>query len=160
STCAGVDEVVAEGAAVPPHDYQAPLMSLPGLLGTTPENTPAEVPYLRAEPERVERWRARLEGLGEVKVGVCLQGQPRFDWDRWRSAALAEFAPLAAVPGVRLVSLQRGQGCEQVRALRGRFEVADLGEDLDAEGAFLDSAALVECLDLVVSVDSAVGHLA
>jgi tetratricopeptide (TPR) repeat protein len=160
-TCEGVDEVVAEGEALPPFDAQVPLLSLPGLFGVTVEDVQVAGPYLRAETERVEKWRARLAELGDgLKVGVVWQGNPRFQWDRWRSFSLAELAPLAAVPGVRLVSLQKGPGAEQVKALRGRFEVAEL-EGLDeGEGAFLDTAAALTLLDVLVTADTAAAHLA
>jgi tetratricopeptide (TPR) repeat protein len=158
---AGVDEMVAEGQSLPAFDVQAPLLSLPGLLGTTLATVPAEVPYLSAVPARVEKWRGRLEAIGGFKVGVVWQGNPRHEWDRWRSVPLARFAPLAALPGVRLLSLQKGPGAEQVRGLKSRFEVVELGEEMDGEGgAFLDTAAVMKCLDLVVAADTAAAHLA
>jgi hypothetical protein len=145
---------------LPAFDVQAPLMSLPMLLGTTRENVPADIPYLSAEPGRVEKWKARLDGLSGLKVGVAWQGNPHFSWDHWRSFPLAALAPLAAVEGVRLVSLQKGPGVEQLRELKGRFAVEEL-EGLDAEGgAFLDTAAAMKCLDLVVTADTAAAHLA
>jgi tetratricopeptide (TPR) repeat protein len=160
SSCAGVDRVVAEGEPLPGFDVQAPLLSLPGLMGITPQTVPAEVPYLHAEPHRVERWRKRLEEVEGLRVGIVWQGNPKFQWDKWRSVPVEEFAPLAEIEGVRLVSLQQGHGAEQARALRGRFRVADLGDELDVEGAFLDTAAGMACLDLVVSADTAAAHLA
>jgi hypothetical protein len=130
------------------------------LLGTTLETVPAGAPYLSAEPGRVEKWKARLDGLPGFKVGVVWQGNPHFSWDCWRSIPLAALAPLAAVEGVRLVSLQKGPGAEQVRELKGRFAVEEL-DGLDAEGgAFLDTAAVMKCLDLVVTADTAAAHLA
>jgi tetratricopeptide (TPR) repeat protein len=160
STCAGVDRLVAEGEALPDFDVQAPLLSLPKLLGTTLQTVPAEVPYLHAEPRRVERWRKRLEGVQGLRVGVVWRGNPKFQWDRWRSVPLEELEPLAGVERVRLVSLQRGHEAEQVRVLRGRVPVMELGEELDIEGSFLDTAAVMRCLDLVVSADTATAHLA
>jgi hypothetical protein len=124
------------------------------------ETVPAEVPYLHAEPQRVEGWRKRLEEVQGFRVGVVWQGNPKFQWDRWRSVPLEEFAPLVGVEGVRLVSLQQGDGTEQVRALRGRVPVVELGEELDAEGSFLDPAAVMRCLDVVVTADTAAAHLA
>src|SRR5262249_46220523 len=141
STCPGVDRLVAEGEPLPEFDVQAPLKSLPGLLGTTPDAVPGREPYLRAEGGRGEAWRGG--GGGGFGGGVVGQGNPRHPWDRHRSFPLAALAPLAAVEGVRLVSLQKGPGAEQVRGLRGRFEVAELGPGLDAGGgAFLDTAAV------------------
>jgi hypothetical protein len=160
STCPGVDRLVAEGEPLPGFDVQAPLLSLPGLLGTTLENVPAEVPYLHAELQRVERWRERLRTVAGFRVGIVWQGNPKFQWDRWRSVPLEEFALLAEVEGVRLVSLQQGHGAEQLRQARGRLPVVELGDELDIEGAFLDTAAVMRCLDLVVSADTAAAHLA
>jgi tetratricopeptide (TPR) repeat protein len=161
STCAGIDQVVVEGQALPPFAVQVPLLSLPGLLGATPERVPGRVPYLSAEPVREEAWRQRLPQEGKFRVGIVWQGNPRFQGDRWRSAPLETFAPLARVEGAQLVCLQRGPGLEQVDALRGRFAVTRPEGDVDgAGGAFLDTAALMKCLDLVVCVDTAGGHLA
>jgi hypothetical protein len=114
ATCPGVDAVVAEGRPLPPFDFQAPLMSLPAVFGTTLETVPADVPYLSADPDRVERWRRFLAELPGRKVGVAGQGNPRHRWDRFRSAPLSAFAPLAAVPGVTLVSLQHGLAAAQI----------------------------------------------
>jgi hypothetical protein len=155
-----VDRVAPGGQPLPPFDVQAPLMSLPAVFGTTLDTVPADVPYLAAEPARVERWGERLRDVQGLRVGVVWQGNPRFAWDHFRSFPLAQLAPLAEVKGVRLVSLQKGPGAEQLPALRGRFEVLDLGEELDADGAFLDTAAVLGHLDLVVSADTAAAHLA
>jgi tetratricopeptide (TPR) repeat protein len=157
----GVDEFVTEGEALPAFDVQASLLSLPGILGTTVETVPWSGPYLRAEPARVGRWRERLAGLAGLKVGMVWQGNPKHKWDRHRSFPLTCLAPLAAVDGVRLISLQKGPGAEQVRGVKRRFEVVELGEALDAEGgAFVDTAAVMQGLDLVVTADTAAGHLA
>ncbi len=158
---AGVDAVVAEGGPRPPFDVQAPLLSLPRLLGTTLTTVPAAVPYLAPDAALVGEWRRRLEGLPGFRVGVCWQGNPYHPWDHHRSVPLGHFAPLAGVPGVRLVALQKEFGREQAATLGGRFAVADFGEELGRPPAcFLDTASLVACLDLVVTADTAVAHLA
>jgi hypothetical protein len=139
------------------------MLSLGRVLGTTLATIPEDVPYLRAEPALVEHWRRELNavaGPGELKVGIAWQGSPGHAKDHYRSVPLTRFAPLAALPGVRLVSLQKGAGSEQLAALGGLFPVVDLGERLDASGAFLDTAALMQGLDLVVTIDSALAHLA
>jgi hypothetical protein len=159
ATCPGVDRVVAEGEVLPAFEVQAPLLSLPAVFGTTLQTVPAAVPYLAAEPAREGRWRRRLEG-GGFQVGVVWQGNPRHPWDRWRSLPLSMLAPLAAVEGVRLESLQKGPGTEQLRALQGPLAVMDLGDELDAEGDFLDTAAVLQTLDLLISVDTATAHVA
>ncbi|MGH7227389.1 MAG: tetratricopeptide repeat protein, partial [Gemmataceae bacterium] len=94
------------------------------------------------------------------KVGIAWQGSASYHHDRCRSIPLAEFAPLADLPGVTLVSLQKGFGSEQVAALGGRFSVVELGPRLDESAAFVDTAAVMKNLDLVITSDTATPHLA
>jgi hypothetical protein len=134
-------------------------LSLPHLLKTTLETVPADIPYLFADPERVEHWRGQLGPVREFKVGIAWQGNPHHQWDRHRSFPLAQLAPLARLPGVRLYSLQKGPGTEQLRS--APFMVTVLAEDLDgAGGGFSDTAAILKHLDLVVTADTALAHLA
>jgi Flp pilus assembly protein TadD len=156
----GVDQLVAEGAELPAFDVQAPLMSLPAILGTTLAIVSSDVPYLTADPELVEQWRSRLEALPGFKVGISWRGNPHHKWDRHRSIPLAKFAPLASVPGVRLISLQKGPGTEQVKAFMKHYPISEFGDELDATGAFPDTSAIVRCLDLVITTDTAIAHLA
>jgi hypothetical protein len=94
-------------------------------------------------------------------VGIAWQGNPKWSQDRFRSIPLGEFSALARIEGVRLISLQKGDGSEQLRGLAGRFAVTDWTERLDqTSGAFMDTAALMKNLDLVVTPDTAIGHLA
>ena len=136
-----MDRLLAEGEALPPFDVQAALLSLPGLLQTRLDTIPAQVPYLGAKPDRVEHWRKELEPLGGFKVGIVWQGNPSSRGDRQRSIPLRHFEALARVEGVRLVSLQKGPGAEQLQALAGRFPVLDLGDRLED---FVDTAAVRE----------------
>jgi tetratricopeptide (TPR) repeat protein len=131
----------------------APLGSLPLLFGTEFDRIPAEVPYLSADPERVRRWRARL-GSG-YRVGIAWAGRGRHRHDGERSIDLESLAPLAAVPGVRLYSLQKGFA-ERAIAATG-LPVEPLGEELVD---LAETAAVMMVLDLVVTVDTAVAHLA
>jgi hypothetical protein len=103
----GVERLLAYGDPVPEFDVHVPLVSLPGLLGSTLETVPADVPYVEAEPPLVEAWRDRLGSYPGLKVGIVWQGNPKFRQDRARSTCLAQFAPLARVPGVHLFSLQK-----------------------------------------------------
>ncbi len=154
----GVREVVAAGDSLPPFDVHIPLLSLPGVFGTTLDNMPADVPYLAAKPERIEHWRGQLEGIpgGKVKVGIVWQGSMNLKGDR-RSAALPHFAALARHPDVQLVSLQVPPGSDQLTS--APFPVIDLGTGFDP-GSLDDLAAAIMSTDLVVTVDTAAAHLA
>jgi tetratricopeptide (TPR) repeat protein len=159
STCRGIDLIVAEGDPLPDFNVQAPLMSLPRLFKTTPEAIPSAVPYLFPDPGLVEQWRQRLSSIAGFKIGISWQGNPHHQWDRHRSFPLAELAAIARLPGVRLISLQKGARTEQLKVVP--FEVIEFGEELDTtSGAFMDSAAIIKNLDLVITVDSAIAHLA
>ena len=141
-------------------DAQIAISSLPRAFGTRLETIPAEVPYLAAEPALREMWTKRI-GSGGFKVGVVWQGNPDPDADRARSVPLAALAPLAEVPGVRLISLQKGFGEEQLPTLPSSMRVETLGADFDAgTDAFVDTAAAMTCLDLVVTCDTSIAHLA
>ena len=155
--CPGVDQLVEQGEELPAFDYYAPLVSVPGILKTTPETIPASIPYLFVKPAILESWRNRLAEFGGFKIGIGWQGNPLHANDRFRSIPLGFFEPLAHLPEVRLFSLQRGPGVEQLQELGDRFPVADLGSRL---GDFLDAAAVMMNLDLVIACDTAPVHLA
>ena len=161
ASCPGIDQVVPAGTPLPGSHVTAPLLSLPMLCRTTLESIPADIPYLAVDPVRVDCWRARLAALPGFKVGICWQGSPTFKRDRLRSVPLASFAPLAAVPGVCLIALQRGPGLEQIARQGEHLGIVDLpGRSDDPAEGWLDTAALIQALDLVISVDTAVVHLA
>jgi tetratricopeptide (TPR) repeat protein len=161
ASCAGIDELADQDGELPAFDVYAPLMSLPRLLGTTLATVPAAVPYLHAHSALVESWRAKLGTVRGFRVGIGWQGNPRHKADRRRSMPLAFFRPLAEVPGVRLYSLQKGPGVEQLRGPGGPFPAEDLGTWLDEEaGPFMDTAAVMTCLDLVIVSDTSLAHLA
>lgn len=156
---AGIDAIVDRGDVYPGCDCQAPLLSVPGLFHTDLHGIPATVPYLSTSPERIERWRGRLPRTG-FRIGICWKGSGDYPEDVFRSIPLAEFAPLAQLPGVQLVSLQKGHGCEQIAPFQVEHSLLELGDDFDADGPFLDAAAVMDSLDLVVTADTAIGHLA
>jgi Flp pilus assembly protein TadD len=137
-------------------DYQCALLSLPLAFGTALEGIPAAVPYLSADPRRIARWRERL-GRDGFKVGIAWQGS-RNRIDVGRSAPLAMFSRLATVPGVRLISLQKGEDVEPPGANGLPLERL-AGLDAGPQ-AFLDSAAVMVHLDLVITSDTALAHLA
>ena len=157
ATCAGIDRLVLAGTALPRFAVQAPLLSLPRIFRSTLATLPANIPYLCADPDLRAHWQQQLSGVRGFKVGIAWQGNPEHKRDRRRSVPLRAFAPLAGVPGVRLVSLQKGPGREQLPDLADRLDVLDLA---DRWKDFADTAALMTNLDLVITVDTAVAHLA
>ncbi len=161
STCRGIDQLIGRGTPLPDFDVHAPLLSLPGIFRTSLATIPVDIPYLATDPQLVEHWRQELQGVREFKIGISWQGSPGYRWDRQRSLALAHFEPVARLVGVRLFSLQKGLGTEQLRDLPSWFAVTDLGRMLDENtGAFVETAAVLKNLDLVVTCDTALGHLA
>jgi hypothetical protein len=118
------------------------------------------VPYLFADPALAAAWRARIGDAG-FRIGILWQGNPGYKGDHKRSIPLACFAPLAAVPGVRLISLQKNHGLDQLARLPAGMTVETLASGFDdGPDAFIDSAAVMMSLDLIVSIDSAAIHLA
>ncbi len=156
----GYDNFVTADEARQRCQWQAPLLSLPRILGTTAETIPAAAGYLRAEAQRVSTWRKRLAGYPGFKVAIAWQGDPADRIQQLGSIPLADFAPLAGVPGVTLLSVQTGPGREQMAALGDRFEVIDLADEL-ADGGQLWSnlAAVLSVVDLVVTPEGAIAHL-
>lgn len=151
-----IDQVIAKGDSLPEFDLQAPLLSLPHLLGTTVETVPGDVPYLSAEADRIAAWQARLGGDGGRKVGLVWAGRPGHKNDRNRSAALADLAPLLDIPGISFFSLQTGERGGDLAQVRGGA-ITDLAPELSD---FAETAAAVCSLDVVISVDTAIVHLA
>jgi hypothetical protein len=153
----GVEQVIAYGDPLPAFDLYCPLMSLPHVLGTTLATIPRQIPYLAADPARVERWRSRLQHLHGFRVGLSWAGNPGLVRDRQRSIALDRLAVLAAVPGVVFVSLQKGAAAAQIRSQTSGMVVHDWTDELED---FDETAALIETLDLVIGVDTSIVHLA
>jgi tetratricopeptide (TPR) repeat protein len=160
-TLRGVDQVVGEGEAVPPHDLHCPLMSLPHALKTTLETVPAAVPYLNPAPSDVARWAARL-GVGQpgLRVGIVWAGNPSHLRDRQRSLPFAALAPLWQVPGVRWFSLQTGARTSDIIAAGAPWPAGGFIDLAPLLSDFTDTAAAMAVLDLVISVDTAAAHLA
>lgn len=152
--------IVRRGEPLPEFDLRLPLVSVPFVLGLVPQRLPAEAPYLSADPVRVDLWSSRLPTRG-LRVGIAWQGNPSLSTDKGRSIPLKAFAPLARISGVTLISLQKNTGVEQLADLPPGMAVETLGADLDAgPDAFVDTAAVMMNLDLIVSCDTAVAHLA
>jgi tetratricopeptide (TPR) repeat protein len=142
---------------LPAADFHCPLLSLPAIFGTDLHTIPAAIPYLRVDPAQAAAWTRRLSALPRPRVGLVWAGRPNNAQDRLRSIALARLAPLAAVTGVSFVSLQKGEAAAQAAAPPPGMVLHDIAADLHD---FADTAAALTALDLVISVDTAVAHLA
>lgn len=148
--------VTVKGEALPEFDTHAPLMSLPHLLGTTLETVPAEVPYLRPHEDDRAKWQARLSAAARPRIGLTWAGNPEHENDRNRSMPASALAPLIEGASGSFFSLQVPAGpADLARLPPGR--VTDLAPDLHD---FAETAAAIHSLDLVISVDTAVAHLA
>eukprot|EP00913_Durusdinium_trenchii_P035248 g32978.t1 len=157
----GIDRVVTDDMALPEFDVHAPLMSLPYLLKLRIESLPDSVPYIAPEPRLFSEWQNRLADVDGMRIGICWRGNAGNHRDRFRSFDLDEFEPLAAIPGVRLISLQKGKREPQDADAASRLSLIDLGDELDGHhGPFMDTAAIMRNLDLVVTADTAIAHLA
>ena len=153
----GLAHVIARGESIPPYDLCCPLMSLAHWLDVTLDSLPAAVPYLQPPTQPAERWHGLAESGDPLRVGIAWAGNPQFGADARRSVSLAELAPLADLPGLELWSLQKGAGARDAeQGLRG-VRIVDRTAELED---FADTAALMAHLDLVISVDTAVAHLA
>jgi tetratricopeptide (TPR) repeat protein len=138
----------------------ASMMSVPALLGTTPETVPRNGAFLAAEPQRLAAWRERLGAHG-FKIGIAWQNAGASHIDKLRSIPLREFASISVIPGVRLISLQKGPGVEEIGEVEFAERIETLGESFDAGGgAFLDTAAVMMSLDLIVTPCNAIAHVA
>jgi Flp pilus assembly protein TadD len=161
-TVPGVSAIHCSDDKVPLHHFYCPFFSLPRAFETTPDSIPTSLPWLHADPALVERWNALLPA-GKARVGLVWSGQARpmlpgfATLDGRRSVSLETLAPLASVPGVSFISLQHGPEATQARTPPPGMTLFD---PMEAVTDFADTAAIIANLDLVVSVDTSVVHLA
>ena len=156
----GASAVCATSEDPGPFDVQATLLELPAIFGDTLKTIPAETPYLRADPALRAHWANHLAGDRRFKVGIAWHGNPHQKDGLIRRCSLFDMAPIWDVPGASVYSLQKGAGSEELTAAAGLLPVRSFGEvDTDA-GAFMDTAAIMESLDLVVTIDTSIAHLA
>jgi len=155
---AGVQRVIAQGETLPAFAAHAPLLSLPGIFGTTLDSVPWTGPYVHADASRVASWRdALLPDESWLRVGLVWAGRPQQWDDRKRTISLAMLAPLAAVTGVTFYSLQKGPAAAEAAAPPPGMKLVDPSARI---ADFSDTAALASLLDLVVTIDTSVAHLA
>jgi tetratricopeptide (TPR) repeat protein len=155
---AGIEQLITTSEPLPHFDVHCPMMSLPSLFGTKLETIPSTIPYLRSDPALVDSWKGRVGASdGKLKVGITWGGSRRFRRDRTRSLRLEQLATLADVPGVRFYSLQKGTPGEDAKELPPRFELTNLGPELED---FSDTAAVMSFMDIIISTDTSVAHLA
>jgi Flp pilus assembly protein TadD len=185
----GAEHLIAEGQPLPPFDLFVPLLSIPGVFATTPNCVPADVPYLHAAPGLMAQWRQIMSDVRRpvsgarslkstvflptpdsglrtpdsgryFRIGISWQGSASFPGDRQRSIALSHFATLSKIDGVQLISMQKGPGEEQQQALTSNFGLRTPDRIDEDSGPFMDTAAILMSLDLVIASDSAIAHLA
>jgi len=153
----GAARGVATGEALPTFDLHCPLASLPLAFKTEPASIPAEIPYLGAPAERVEKWRPRMQALARPRIALTWSGNAAHANDRNRSIPLARLEPLWSHEGASFISVQRDVREADAGVLAGAARLVHVGDELSD---FADTAAVLALADLVISVDSAVAHLA
>jgi tetratricopeptide (TPR) repeat protein len=150
-------QVIGSGEAMPSFDLHCPLLSLPLAFRTAFDTIPAAVPYLVAPKDRLDLWSGRLPGRGVLRVGIAWSGSATHADDRNRSIALKQLKPLFDVHDVQFVSIQKEIGDNDAQFLTANARIADLHANLSD---YSDTAAVVAQLDMVISVDTSVAHLA
>jgi hypothetical protein len=158
--CKGFDEIIeqipASESAVQ-FDVHIPLPSLPGIFGTRLNTIPSDTPYIPVNSNLVSQWKLKLGNNDDYKIGIVWAGNPKHKGDRKRSCSLADFAPLADIPGLVFYSLQKKPASTEACNPPENMKLINLENELND---FTDTAAVIANLDLVISVDTAVAHLA
>lgn len=161
ASCRGIDQLLALGEATPPCDFHAPLLSLPRIFRTSADTIPADVPYLSADGGLVEMWRRKLQSVRGFRIGINWHGRGGVGNHRRRDIPVKHFTQLATMAGVRLISLQQGAATHELAPFFNPQTVVDSAAEFDEQhGAFMDTAAIITNLDLVISSDTSIAHLA
>jgi len=154
----GVQEVIAYGDPLPDFDVHCPLLSLPLVFGTTLDSIPAKIPYITVDPASGKKWKDKvLHDDSKLKIGLAWAGSAKEEKLRHRSCPLDMFYPLARLDNTTFYSLQKGDASKQVKNPPEGMKLIDYTEEIND---FSDTAAFIENLDLIISVDTAVAHLA
>ena len=153
-----INQVIVQGEQIPEFDIHCPVLSLPLLFNTTLETIPAKIPYITADSVLVHKWREKVRhDNSKLKIGLVWSGNPRYKRNRYRSFSLDTFSPLAQLDEITLYSLQKGEAGEQAENPPENMKLIDYTKEIND---FSDTAALLENLDLITSVDTSVAHLA
>jgi ADP-heptose:LPS heptosyltransferase/Tfp pilus assembly protein PilF len=167
SRCPYLDQVIPVDTKVPAHDLETVLMSLPWAFNTTLETIPAKIPYLYADETLVQHWHEKLSTDHNFKIGICWHGnaytsQPLKKLVDTKSIPLSLFSSLARIKNISIYSLQKTSGLDECAGLPADFILHRFdGQDFDeSHGAFMDTAALMKNLDLVITIDTSIAHLA
>jgi tetratricopeptide (TPR) repeat protein len=154
----GINSVITREDPLPEFDVHYPLLSLPFVLNTTPESIPATIPYIMTDETIVRKWEERIRSdNARLKVGVVWSGNPKYKADRFRSISPDNFLQLCMVERISFYSLQKGEAASQVKELVKEIKLIDFTDEIHD---FSDTAAIIKNLDLIISVDTAVAHLA
>jgi len=157
-TFPGTHRVMREGEPLPAFDVHCPLLSLPRIFNTTLQTIPATVPYLKAADDVIGKWRPKVDvPAGHLRVGLAWAGSPTNKGDRTRSLHLESLALLGSIEGVTFFSLQKGIAGEQARTPPAGMRLVNIAPEL---ADFSDTAAVMSIVDLVITADTAVAHLA
>ena len=165
--CPYINHVITLNQIPVTFDYHSPLMTLPLLLSIEESTVPAEIPYIIPDPKLVTEWKEKLSEDTNIKVGLCCQGNSKYSTPFLRatvaakSLAMKKFAQFAQVRGVTFYCLQRETGVDQMKNLPEGFNLKIFDEAFDnANGRFMDTAAVMKNLDLIITVDTSTAHIA
>ena len=172
SLCPYIDQVIAQGESYPDYDFYLPLREFPMVLQTKLDSIPSKIPYLYADESLVANWREKLIANNNIKVGLCWQGRTKetvasdSNMERHicnkRAFSLSLYSSLALIEGISFYILQKLDTLDEMQSeSNGNFIVHDFGPDFDkSHGSFMDTAAIMKNLDLVITVDTSIAHLA
>lgn len=164
--CPYFDVVVSDREVLPDFDYHIPLMSIPMVVKTSIDTVPHEIPYLYAKEALIEQWKQKIAHDHSFKIGICWQGNKGYrnlflkKEVASKAMRLATFGPLAQIPQVTLYSLQKVNGTEQLQEVNQSMQIITFDHFDEDEGPFMDTAALIRNLNLVITVDTSIAHLA
>jgi len=165
--CKDIDLVISLEETAPHFDVHSPIMSLPYALQTRLDTIPNEIPYLYADEKLVSDWKQKLSTDKNFKIGICWQGNDNYATPLLRATVAQksvhprQFAPICEVPGVSIYSLQKTTGTDQLKDLPATMNIITFDGDFDqSNGRFMDTAAVIKNLDLVITVDTSISHLA